>query len=191
MRSTADLNISLEETSVDSLSLSNWEGEAVGLSEVTSFNSNSSSCILVLDSEGSIDETSTHGNFFWSDINTLLSDAKHLNHHLVMSDMWRDLNSIRHNECVVVVRADVVKSDSVWLFSASTHAEDLVAVWIVEEVLILSSVGHEERKVVSKEWVVAPLIDSVIAKYFRVLEPAPALVLSLFCQPHFEFVISK
>ena len=35
MRSTADLNISLEETSVDPLSFSNWERKPVGLTHLT------------------------------------------------------------------------------------------------------------------------------------------------------------
>ena len=164
VRSTADLNIGFKETHGDTVSRRDWKRKTISLSEVLAFDSNGASGILVLDPEGSIDKTSAHHLDVWSDINALFSDTKHLDHHLVVSDPWGDLKSVGHDEGVVVVKTDVTKGDGVWLLSASTHAEDLVAVWVVEEVLILSSVGHKEGvEVTGLERIVAPLIDALIA----------------------------
>ena len=186
------MNISFKETTVDTVSIGNWVRKSICCTEVLSFDSNGSSGILVLDSEGSIDKTSAGHNFVWPDINALVSDTKHLDHHLVMSDPWSDLKSVGHDEGVVVMRADVSEGDGVWLLSASTHAEDLVAVWVVKEVLILSSVGHKEGVEVSfLEGVVAPLIDAFIAVNFRILHPAVSLVCSSESNPVIELLVSE
>ena len=192
MRSTADLNISFKETTVHTLSIFDWGRETVKLSEILSFDSNGSSGVLVLDSECSIDKTPARCSVVWSDINALVGDTKHLDDHLVMSDPWGDLNSVSHDEGVVVVRADVSKGDGVWLLSASSHAEDLVAVWVIEEVLILSSVGHKEGVVIAGlEGIIAPLIDAVIAVHFRVLHPAVSLALSSKSDPVCKLLVRE
>ena len=138
------MNITFKKTTTNSLSAGDRCRKRSGLSEILSFDCNSAGCVLVLDSERSVDKTSAHEHLVWSDIDALLSLSEHLDHHLVVSDPWSDLNSVRHDEGVVVMSTDVTEGDGVWLLSASSHAEDLVAVWIVEEVLILSSVGHEK-----------------------------------------------
>ena len=61
-----------------------------------------------------------------------------------MGDPWSDLKSVSHHEGVVVMRANISKGDGIWLLSASSHSEDLVALWVIEEVLVPSSVWHEE-----------------------------------------------
>ena len=61
-----------------------------------------------------------------------------------MGDPWSDLKPVSHKECVVVMRANVTEGDGIWLLSASSHSEDLVALWVVEKVLIPSCVWHEE-----------------------------------------------
>jgi len=55
VRSTADLNISFEEATTDSLSVRDWERKPVCQSEVLAFDGDGSSGILVLDSEGPVD----------------------------------------------------------------------------------------------------------------------------------------
>ena len=90
------------------------------------------------------------------------------------------------------MRADVVEGDGVWLLSASPHAEDLIAVWVVEEVLILSSVWHEEGvEAVICEGIVAPLTDAVIAVHLRILHPAVRLVHGSIPDPVVELLVSE
>ena len=45
------------------------------------------------------------------------------------------------------MNVDVVEGDRVGLCSSSAHAPDLVAAFIIVEVLIVSGVWHRERKV--------------------------------------------
>jgi len=81
------------------------------------------------------------------------------------------------------VLANVVESNGVWLSSTLSHAEDLVAVWVIEEVLIPFRVRHQEGIVVLvttnrvKERIVTPFVDTLITVGFGVLEPAPALTM--------------
>ena len=88
-------------------------------------------------------------------------------------------------------RVDVVEGDRVWLGSASAHAEDLVAVWVVVEVLVLLGVGHQEGVVVAlEEWVDTPVVDALIAVGFGVFEPAVSLVGGVSSDPILELIIS-
>jgi hypothetical protein len=67
---------------------------------------------------------------------------------------------------------DVVESDGIWLCSSSTHAPDLVAAFIIIEVLVMSCVGHCERKVGVSEWIIWEVFKILIAKLFCILNPA-------------------
>ena len=163
VRSTIDADSGLEETAVNSISNSNWIRKRGLNSKVFAFNCYSSSCILVLNSEGSVYKSFSSIYLIWIDSDALISDTEHLDGHLVMGDPWSDLDSVGHNECVVIMRADITESDCVWLGSSSSHAENLIAIWIIEEVLVLPGVGHEEGVAWSIfEGIVAPFSPGVI-----------------------------
>ena len=86
------------------------------------------------------------------------------------------------------MRADVSESDGIGLVLASSHAEDLTAVRVVEEVLVLAGVGHQEGEGVAfcvLHRIVAPLIDTVVSVGFGELEPAPGLAVGVNRDPAF------
>ena len=173
MWSSLDADIGLKEMAasvVGNLSL---------FDKVLTLDGNGAGGILVLDSELSVYESSAHVFHVWPDLDASLGAAEHLDHQLVVRDPWGDPDPVGEEEGVVVAGADVAEGDGVWLLSASAHAEDLVAVWVVVVVLVLSGVGHEEGQVLAvQEWVVAPVVDALEAVSLGVLEPAAGLVCS-------------
>ena len=169
-----------------------WDGNRGGGFEILTLDSNGASGILILDSELPVDESSAHVLSVWSNFDASLGFTEHLDHHLVVRDPWSHAESVGEEEGVVVVGANISKGDGVWLLSASAHAEDLVAVWVVVVVLVLSGVWHQEGEVVSrKEWVAAPVVDTIEVVGLRVLEPASGLVVSVASLPVLVLILGK
>lgn len=169
-----------------------WERNRGGALEILTLDSNGAGSILILDSELPVDESSAHSLRVWSNFDASLGLAEHLDHHLVVGDPWSHAESVGEEEGVVVVGANIAKGDGVWLLSASAHAEDLVAVWVVVVVLVLFGVWHQEGEVVSRqEWVAAPLVDALEVVGLRVLKPASGLIMSVASLPVFVLIISE
>ena len=193
MGGPADGDVGLEETAIRTVVARHWRREIGGQAEVSTLDGNGTGGILVLNSEGSIDKSSAHIDLVDSDGDALFGLTEHLDDHLVMGDPWGDTESVGDQEGVLVPRADVFEGNGVWLLSSSAHAEDLVAVWVVEEVLVLPGVWHEEGVVgiTIDEWVVAPLADAGVVVGFRVLEPAVALVVGVVSEPVLVLLLSE
>lgn len=108
-----------------------------------------------------------------------------------MGDPWSQLHSVGEDEGVEVIDGDITESDSVRLLSASSHAEDLVAVWVVVEVLVPSGVGHQEGELGGGvKGVVAPVGDGVVAVGLRELHPAVGLASGLLSDPVLELCLA-
>merc|ERR1719464_858867 len=168
-----------------------WPGEEVCPEKVFAGDGYESGGILVLDSEGSVDETSAGVLIVNSNGDTLVGDTEHLDDHLIVGDPWSDAEPVGDEEGVVVPGVDVVEGDGVWLGSAPAHAEDLVAVGVVVEVLVLLGVGHQEGEVVAlEEWVDTPLVDAVVAVGVGVFEPAVSLAVRVAPGPVVEPLLS-
>ena len=185
-------DVGFKKAAVDTKEVFSGGCNVVGSLEVLASDGSDTGGILVLDSEGSIDETSARGRSVDTDGDALVGLAEHLDDHLVVGDPWGDAEPVGDEEGVVVPFVDVVEGDGVWLGSAPAHAEDLVAVWVVVEVLVLLGVGHQEGEVVAlEEWVDTPLVDAVIAVGLRVLEPAVSLVGGVSSDPVLEHLVSE
>lgn len=185
-------DVGFKKTAVKAGAGSYWSSNVVGSLEVLTGDGSDSGGILVLDSEGSIDETSATVLFVDTDGDALVGYAEHLDDHLIVGDPWGDAEPVGDEEGVVVPCVDVVEGDRVWLGSASAHAEDLVAVWVVVEVLVLLGVGHQEGEVVAlEEWVDTPVVDALVAVGFGVFEPAVSLVGGVSPDPILELVFSE
>ena len=193
MGGPADGDVGLEESRVDTVIAGNWLREIGSQAEVSTLDGNGTGGILVLNSELSIDKSAALLNLVDSNGNALLSLTEHLDDHLVMGDPWGDTHSVSDQEGVLVPGADVFEGNGVWLLSSSAHAEDLVAVWVVEEVLVLPGVWHEEGVVGISidEGIVAPLADAGVVVGFRVLEPAVALVVGVVSEPVLVLLLSE
>lgn len=192
MWSTSDADITLKKTTSNAGSRRDFFGNVVlctnVFTEVMTFDRDDSRGIFVFDSEGSVDETAAHHLHIGSDGDASVRESEHLDDQLVVGDPWGDLDSVVHHEGVVIVGGDVVEGDGVWLLSASSHAEELVALWVVEEVLVPSGVGHQEgegRRLphAGREWVVAPVVNAVVAVSLGELDPALGLVVGLKAAP--------
>jgi len=192
MRGPVNADVGFKKTAVFARAVFNYIGNEVHPGEVLAGNGSDSGGILVLDSEGSIDETSATVLGVDTDGDALVGLAEHLDDHLIVGDPWGDAEPVGDEEGVEVPCVDVVEGDRVWLGSASAHAEDLVAVWVVVEVLVLLGVGHQEGEVVAlEEWVDTPVVDALIAVGLGVFEPAVSLAGGVSPSPILELVVSE
>lgn len=144
----------------------------VNSAQICSINISQSCCVIVFNSELAIDESSSHALDVSIEFNALFSDSEELQHHLVVSDPWSDLVPVQTEERVVLMNVNVVEGDGVWLDSSSAHAPDLVAAFVVVEVLVVSSVWHREREVGVCEWVSRHVLKVFVAEFFCILNPA-------------------
>lgn len=175
VRRAADANLSFEETTIAGgcTHRNYWSRERVVIcgsggirnkiaaeSEVRAVDGDRRAGDLVLDSELSVDEPLLGPDGVWPDLHALVCDAEELEDHLVVGDPGSDGDLVGHDEPVVVVWRNVAEGDGIGLFSSSSHAELLVAVWVIVEVLVFSGVRHEEGVVVLNCWVVSPGLNS-------------------------------
>ena len=76
----------------------------------------------------------------------------------------------------MLVGRNVVESDSVRLNSSSAHVPDLVASYLIVEVLVVSSIWHVECKVNVVPWLIDHVTERVVPKGSCELSPAINLV---------------
>ena len=115
--------------------------------------------------------------FFNIKFDALVCDAEELEDQLVMRDPRGNPCGVVPVEHVVLVGGDVVEGNGVGLDSSSAHVPDLVAPDLIIEVLVVSGIRHEERKIFVKPGYFDHVSERVVAKRCCKLLPAIELVI--------------
>ena len=104
-----------------------------------------------------------------------------------MRDPWGDSCGVVPVEYIVLVGWDVVESDSVRLNSSFAHVPDLVASYLIVEVLVVSGIRHVECIVQVIPWLFDHVTERIVSKGSCELLPAINLVLEsgVECRPIF------